>query len=122
MGAEKLFALLLPLALWPSEGALEMEGERIYMAKGCYGCHGVAGEGVNDFPKLAGKSKGYLAKRLRELKRGVGRTPGRQMMIPFAKRLTEREIVAISAFLCGAGETGDGDRMEIPEEILGGND
>ncbi|WP_457595262.1 c-type cytochrome [Hydrogenimonas sp.] len=121
MRAERVLLVLLPIALCSSEGVPGTRGESIYMSMGCYGCHGVAGEGVNDFPKLAGKPAAYLADRLRDLKRGKGRTPRRQMMIPFAKALEERDIVAVSDFLSGAGGSEKSESMDVPEDILGGN-
>ncbi|MCF6201488.1 MAG: c-type cytochrome [Hydrogenimonas sp.] len=93
-------------------------GEKIYFSMGCYGCHGVYGEGVNTFPKLAGKSKNYLIKRLEELKSGIGHTSSKEMMVPYAKALSREQIEAVSTFLADSIE---GENMEVPEDILGGN-
>ncbi|GEM_PF-923469 len=96
------------------------EGEKIYFSMGCYGCHGVYGEGVNNFPKLAGKSRIYLAKRLMELKKGMGHTPQKEMMIPYAKALSEKEIESLSIFLASSSSK-DSESLEVPEDVLGGS-
>ncbi len=115
-----LLTLLLSLFANGASKALEDMGEKIYISMGCYGCHGVSGEGVNDFPKLAGRPAGYIAERLRELKRGIGHTSRKEMMVPYARALDSRQIEAVSAFLSSAGSQSPED-LEVPEDILGGD-
>jgi len=120
MRVEIVLAALLPLFANCASESLEATGEKIYLSTGCYGCHGISGEGVNDFPKLAGKPAGYLAQRLRELKKGIGHTSRKEMMVPYAKALDEKSIDAVSAFL-SAVRIEDSEDLEVPEDILGGN-
>ncbi|MRJ02679.1 MAG: c-type cytochrome [Epsilonproteobacteria bacterium] len=91
--------LLLTALLWGGEGVKEGEGKRLFTQLGCYGCHGVGGVGTNDFPRLAGKPKGYLIDRLREYREEKRVSARAQMMAPFAKNLTDREIEAIADYL-----------------------
>jgi cytochrome c553 len=112
--------LFLPL-LFPIAFAAASEGEKIYMSKGCYGCHGVRGEGIGDYPKIAGRPAEYLMERLHDLQKGIGHTSKRDIMIPFAKALREKEIESVSEYLNRIDPHGDTGRGEdVPEEILGG--
>ncbi len=120
MRVDILLLTLLPLFANGASESLEDAGEKIYISMGCYGCHGVSGEGVNDFPKLSGRPAGYIAERLRELKKGIGHTPRKEMMVPYAKALDNRQIEAVSAFLSSAGSQSPED-LEVPEDILGGD-
>ncbi|BBG66164.1 cytochrome c, class I [Hydrogenimonas sp.] len=115
-----LIAVLFPLLAYPAQESLRSAGERLYMSMGCYGCHGVSGEGVNDFPKLAGKPADYLKERLKELKKGVGHTSRKEMMVPYAKALSDEQIDEVSAYLSSSGSS-DEESMEVPEEIMGGD-
>ena len=81
-----------------------VDGGRIYMSKGCYGCHGTSGEGIGDYPRLACRNAKELLEKLERLKRGIGHTSKRDMMIPFAKVLSLQEMEAVTDFLsrqCG---------------------
>ncbi len=120
MRRSMLLVCLLPLAVWSADAALKAEGERVYLSHGCYGCHGVSGEGVNNFPRLSGKSAAYLAERLKALKKGKGRTPKKEIMVPYAKALDEKQIEAVSAYLASAADASD-ENLEVPEDILGGS-
>jgi len=98
-------------------------GEKVYMSKGCYGCHGTRGEGIGDYPVLAGRSEEDLMDKLRLLRQGEGHTAKRQLMIPFAKGLTEKEMAAVTAFLARQNPHAEEDEsLETPEDILGGSD
>ena len=109
---KRLVLWLLPLALTASEG------EKIYMAMGCYGCHGVRGEGIGDYPRLGGRSAAYLIRKLHDLQKGIGHSSKRDLMIPFAKGLDESQIEAVSEYLSAIDPHGE--EEEVPEEILGG--
>jgi cytochrome c553 len=105
---------LAALAVWAGESA----GEKLYMAKGCYGCHGVSGEGIGGYPALACRPESELMRKLENLRRGIGHSDKRDMMIPFARALTPRQMEQITKFLSEACEGGD--EEETPEDILGG--
>ncbi|WP_300367265.1 c-type cytochrome [Hydrogenimonas sp.] len=109
---------LLWTLLLASLFALASEGEKIYMGMGCYGCHGVKGEGIGDYPKIGGKPIGYLVKKLHDLQQGIGYSSKRDMMIPFAKGLNEKQIKTVSHYLSTIDRHGQ--EKDVPEEILGG--
>jgi cytochrome c553 len=73
--------------------------EILYMQNGCNNCHGVYGEGVGTMPKLQGLKQSYLIKRLKELQKGVTKTPNGAIMVSFAKALTIKQIEEISKYL-----------------------
>jgi cytochrome c553 len=104
--------------LWIAVTLTASEGERIYMSQGCYGCHGVRGEGIGDYPVVGGKPYAYLVKKLHALKRGIGHTSKRDLMIPFAKALDEEQVEAVSRYLSAIGEKRD--EEEVPPDVLGG--
>ena len=95
------------------------EGEGIYMAKGCYGCHGSGGEGVNNYPRLACRPQSELMARLHALRKGAGHTPEEDLMVPFAKALSEKEMEAVTRYLSRLCEKREEEK--IPDYILGGN-
>ena len=113
----KLYFLLIPLIVF----AEQREGEKIYMSMGCYGCHGVRGEGIGDYPKIGGKPAEYLKTKLHNLQKGIGYTSKRDLMIPFAKGLDERQIDAVSLYLSRIDPHSSTDGEEdVPDDILGG--
>ncbi len=107
-----------PLLLVCADASLKSDGERLYIEHGCYGCHGSLGEGINGYPKLARKPIEYLARRLHDFKSGKAKGSRKEMMIPYARALSEKEIEALSAFLAFIPEETK-ESMEVPEEILG---
>ncbi|BDY12228.1 c-type cytochrome [Hydrogenimonas cancrithermarum] len=110
----KFLWFFLPFAL-----LAQSEGETIYMTKGCYGCHGVKGEGIGNYPKLAGKPEAFLIDRLHKLKEGIGHTSKRDIMIPFAKALSEKEIRSVSGYL-GRIDPSRDRKEDVADEYLGG--
>ncbi|WP_353662238.1 c-type cytochrome [Hydrogenimonas sp. SS33] len=113
--------LITVLALLPLFGA--DKGEQIYMSKGCYGCHGTHGEGIGDYPRLAGRSQAELMRLLEQLKKGIGHTSKREMMIPFAQALDEAQMKAVTRFLSAQNPHAEEDEsLRTPEDILGGSD
>ncbi len=115
-----IVSLLLGALLGADDTNGTKEGERIYMAKGCYGCHGTEAEGVNNYPRLACRSEGDLLDKLHKLRRGVGHSAEREMMIPFAKALSDAQMRAVVKYLSRKCEESE-EEEEFPEELLGGN-
>jgi len=107
--------IFLPLIIY----AGNPKGETIYITKGCYGCHGTKGEGIGDYPKLAGKAVEALIEKLHRLQRGIGQTSKRDLMIPFAKGLSEAEIQAVSHYLSHIDQD-SAKEPEVADEYLGG--
>ena len=110
----RLLLLFTPFMLLANENI----GEKIYMTKGCYGCHGTKGEGIGTYPKLAGKSATLLIERLNKLKKGIGQTSKRDLMFPFAKALSKKEIEEVNKYLSLINVSDKGE--DIADEYLGG--
>ncbi|WP_187647117.1 c-type cytochrome [Nitrosophilus labii] len=90
---KKILILFLPFIL------SGMEGEKIYTKYGCYGCHGIDAKGNSTFPKLIGKSKNYLIERLKGYKNETINSNRADMMKPYAKNLSYKDIELIAEYL-----------------------
>lgn len=73
-------------------------GESAYLAKGCVGCHGPAGDSQAPemFPKLAGLEEAYLSTQLTAFRSGERAGP---TMNPMASTLTDEDIANLAAYL-----------------------
>jgi len=69
------------------------------MWNGCAGCHGMNGEGMGMFPKIAGQSKEYITTALLEYRNRQER--GRQSMIMWSQSsfLSDRDIDTLGEFI-----------------------
>lgn len=65
----------------------------------CATCHGADLRGVADVPRLAGRSPGYLARQLFDLRAGNRRGGNAELMKPVVARLTDADVVALAAYL-----------------------
>ncbi len=62
----------------------------------CTTCHGPRGEGLGDFPRLAGQHEKYVVKQLNYIQSLVRAAP---VMHGIVKDLTPEEIVAVAAYV-----------------------
>jgi cytochrome c553 len=83
--------------------ALAAKGKSIYEngvpereILGCIGCHGSNAEGINQFPRLAGQHRDYLAIQVQQF---VGLRRENEIMHRFTLNLTEDEIAAVTEYL-----------------------
>ncbi|WP_345977636.1 cytochrome c [Sulfurimonas sp. HSL3-7] len=74
-------------------------GKVLYFEKGCNGCHGTKAEGMTNYPALANRAKGFLAYKLRRFRSEISDKQIQEMMIPFAKGLSDKEIDQLTTFL-----------------------
>ena len=84
--------------------ALYRGGDRESGASACLACHGPTGRGnpAADYPSLAGQYAAYTAKQLRAYADGSRRSvQPAQAMRDIAARLSEEDIVAVSAYIQG---------------------
>ena len=65
----------------------------------CAGCHGPDLKGVGDTPALAGRSPIYLARQLIDFQRGMRNGVYASLMTDAVAKLTERDIIDITAYL-----------------------
>ena len=73
-------------------------GEKLYR-KSCRACHGPTGKGLSSYPKLLGQSVEYLVDRLERYRKGEKFGPNTPLMAPNAKKLSDEDIVNLSAFI-----------------------
>ncbi len=67
--------------------------------KTCATCHGAKGEGLGNFPKLAGQSASDLSKKISGYKDGTFGNERKALMIPQVKNLDEKSIEALSTYI-----------------------
>jgi len=82
-----------------SQSALYEKGRELYFEKACNGCHGVKAEGMTNYPSLANRAKGFLTFKLKNYRKGIVQTQAQQMMISFAKPLSDEDIDALTSYL-----------------------
>jgi cytochrome c553 len=106
------FFATLPLQVGaaPDDEDLVAQGERLYRGgnattglPACIACHGPNGRGnpAAVFPSIGSQHSGYVAKMLRDYAAGNRTTDPESMMRNVASILTEREILAVSAYVQG---------------------
>jgi cytochrome c len=91
----------------PSLG--DAEGEQAGAASGlasqCVACHGAEGQGIGNFPPLAGEDADMLAAQLRDYRSGARKNP---MMNTIAESLSDADIAELAAYYAslegGAGQ------------------
>ena len=78
------------------------KGAELY--KQCIACHGEKGEGnpSQKAPRLSGQYDWYLLKQLKEIKAGVVRK--NPVMMPFLNKLTEQDMIDLSAYISKLSE------------------
>lgn len=91
-GAEQCIVCHDPHA--PRIGGPEDAGTPEALAAQCAGCHGPAGEGVEDFPPLAGLNADYLITQLEAYRSGARANP---MMNTISESLSDEDIAALAA-------------------------
>ena len=69
-------------------------GQTIYQA--CTGCHGLEGEGIAPYPRLAGQQPEYLTRQLTKFRSGKRTSSVMNMM---SINLSDEDIIALSLYL-----------------------
>ena len=99
------FASLPPKTARDGHWALAERGQAIYLQGipeanivACLACHGPAGQGVREIPRLGGMSYFYLKRRLEEWGQGYHSAPGSPMPLA-ASTLGPDEIEALASYL-----------------------
>ena len=77
-----------------------MGGHDLFAAK-CASCHGDMGQGVADYPKLAGLTKADIKSRLTDYRAGKQMGTRTAIMAAMAKPLTDEQIASLAEY---AGE------------------
>jgi cytochrome c553 len=74
-------------------------GEKVAAMGGCATCHGADYKGVGDVPRLAGQHTVYMIRQLKDIQTGARKDKNAALMKPIAATLSDREIVAVAAYL-----------------------
>ena len=92
-----------PAAGTEFDSSLEHQGRRIYErglptqgVAACSACHGARGEGVADFPRLAGQRAPYIRSQLRAFQQKLRSA---DVMNAVAGGLTQEDVEALAAYL-----------------------
>ena len=92
------------------EASMIEQGEAIYRGgitetsvAACMSCHSPSGAGLEPaaYPSLKGQHPDYLASQLKKFRDGSRANDSGNMMRNVAKRMTDQEIAAVSAYLAG---------------------
>lgn len=65
----------------------------------CAACHGEDLRGNGNFPPITGRSPSYLARQLYDMQQYTRNGPGTQLMRPVVQKLSQDDILAITAYL-----------------------
>ena len=90
--------LLLLFCILHSKTPYEL-GKDLYVKKACYSCHGNKLEGLNQYPHLANRAKGYMNYKLKYFKSGKADTQQQEMMIVFAQSLSDDDIENLTTYM-----------------------
>lgn len=74
-------------------------GEKIAADGKCGTCHGEGFKGKGDVPRLAGQHSVYLIRQLKDIQTGARKDKNVAVMKSIADKLSDREIVAVSAYV-----------------------
>src|SRR6185295_9615313 len=74
-------------------------GEKVAADGKCGTCHGAEYKGKGDVPRLAGQHSVYLIRQLKDMQTGARKDKNVAVMKPIVDKLSDREMVAVSAYL-----------------------
>jgi cytochrome c553 len=74
-------------------------GEKVAAEGECGTCHGAEYKGKGDVPRLAGQHSVYLIRQLKDMQTGARKDKNVAVMKPIVDKLSDREMVAVSAYL-----------------------
>src|SRR5580704_12832041 len=74
-------------------------GDKVANTGACGTCHGADYKGIGDVPRLAGQHSLYLIRQLKDMQTGARKDKNAALMKPAVAPLSDREIVAVSAYL-----------------------
>ncbi len=74
-------------------------GEKVASTGACGTCHGGDYKGKGDVPRLAGQHSLYLIRQLKDMQTGARKDKNVALMKPIVAKLSDREMVAVSAYL-----------------------
>ena len=95
-----VFLFLLVPVSFGAGSKLIAEGESLFNARGCSGCHGLEGRSERgEFPKLSGMPPEYITQSINYYKKAKRKDRAFREMKSKVRRLKPPEIEAIAAYL-----------------------
>ncbi len=78
-----------------------VDGETLYVERGCVYCHGPEGKepALSEYPKLAGQNEQYLLQQMLDIKNMARKNGYTGMMQPAVINISDEELAAIAAYL-----------------------
>jgi cytochrome c553 len=74
-------------------------GEKVAAEGKCDTCHGAGFKGKGDVPRLANQHSVYLIRQLKDMQTGARKDKNVAIMKPIVDKMSDKEIVAVSAYL-----------------------
>ena len=87
-----------PAAEMPAPEAVAVDGAAKFKAS-CVSCHGAKGEGMGNFPKVAGLTADVFKSRMADYKAGKPVGPQSGVMMPIASQLSDAEVEALATHI-----------------------
>jgi cytochrome c553 len=89
---------------WVPKGSLAKGKELVENGGGgktmaCALCHGPGLKGLGDIPPLAGRSPVYIGRQMFAIQNGARYGGNNELMKPVVEKLTEEDVVSISAYV-----------------------
>lgn len=107
------FILLVLLTFTLSYAASPYElGKKLYMQKGCFSCHGRKLEGMNMYPYLANRAKGFLTYKLKRFRDKISDNQQQEMMIAFAISLSDEDIENLTTYMTDFVDENNGEKYD----------
>jgi len=116
----KFILFLLPSLLIGTPNLYD-KGKKLYFSKGCNGCHGISASGTSEYPSLAHRRKAFLEYKLKRYRSKQSDTQQAELMIPFAMKLSDQEIDALTTFFEQYKEGKSQYKMEFSNRGDGGS-
>jgi len=114
------FILLLFLTISTTFALTPYEkGKELYLKHACYACHGHKLEGIHRYPRLANRSKGYLAYKLKHFRAREADTQQQEMMIDFALPLSDEDIDNLTTYFTDYVEDDLEEKYDDSFEVYG---
>jgi cytochrome c553 len=111
--------VILTLSFAHAKSAYE-NGKNLYMQKGCYSCHGIKADGMNTYPMLANRAKGFLSYKLKRFREKISENQQQELMIPFSLDLSDEDIENLTTFLYEFKENNEGEKYDDSFRHWGG--
>ena len=91
------FIAYVPIGAVARGKAVVMDGNERTLA--CTACHGADLQGVGAVPAIASRSPSYMARQLNDYRQGARNGPAAELMKPVVERMTEDDIIDVTAYL-----------------------